>query len=156
MMFPGTEEIRIKRLHDQAVLPRYMSGLAAGMDLHACLEAPVELAPGERHLIPTGIALAIPPGFEGQVRPRSGLALRHGLGMVNAPGTIDADYRGEIGVILVNHGQTTFVVQHGDRIAQLVIAPIVRAVLIEAEDLDATDRGAGGFGHTGMPEGTGP
>jgi len=146
-------EIRVKRLHERALLPCYMSEQAAGMDLHACLDASVELAPGERQLIPTGLAMAIPPGFEGQVRPRSGLALRHGLGMVNAPGTIDADYRGEIGVILVNHGQHPFVVQHGDRIAQLVIAPVVRAGLIEAADLDGAVRGSGGFGHTGMPGG---
>jgi len=145
--------IRFKRLHEQARVPCYMTALAAGMDLHACLDAQLVLAPGERRLVPTGLAMAIPAGFEGQVRPRSGLALRHGIGMVNAPGTIDADYRGEIGVILINHGQAPFVIEHGDRIAQLVIASVVRAELEETAELDETLRGNGGFGHTGMPGG---
>jgi len=127
-----------------------MSELAAGMDLHAALEEPVTLAPGERRLIPTGIALAIPPGYEGQVRPRSGLALRQGLGMVNAPGTIDADYRGEVGVILVNHGQEPVTIAPATRIAQLIIAPIVRGQLQAVAELPATARGEGGFGHTGL------
>jgi len=139
-----------KLVRPSAVAPRYMSELAAGMDLHAALEEPVTLAPGERQLVPTGIALAIPSGYEGQVRPRSGLALRQGLGMINAPGTIDADYRGEIGVILVNHGQEPVTIAPASRIAQLVIAPIARGNLQLVEDLPATTRGEGGFGHTGL------
>jgi dUTP pyrophosphatase len=141
--------LRIRRLRANAVLPRYMSALAAGMDLHAAIDEPLSLAPGQRALLPTGLAMAIPPGFEGQVRPRSGLALRHGVSMVNAPGTIDADYRGEVGVILINHGTEPFAVAPGDRIAQLVIAPVQRAELIEVEELEATVRNNGGFGHTG-------
>jgi dUTP pyrophosphatase len=141
--------LRIRRLRDNAILPRYMSALAAGMDLHAALDAPLEIAPGQRCLIPTGLAMAIPPGYEGQIRPRSGLALRHGISMVNTPGTIDADYRGEVGVILINHGDAVLSIAHGDRIAQLVIAPVQRAELVEVEELDATVRNAGGFGHTG-------
>jgi dUTP pyrophosphatase len=120
------------------------------MDLHAAVDRPVTLKPGEIRLIPTGIALEIPRGFEGQVRPRSGLALKAGISIVNAPGTIDADYRGEVGVILINLGKRTFIIEPGDRIAQLVIAPVVRAVLIEASLLEKTKRGTGGFGHTGM------
>lgn len=142
-------DLRIKRLRDQAVLPRYMTTGAAGMDLCAALNAPLRLAPGERSLVPTGLAMAIPPGYEGQVRPRSGLALRQGIGMVNAPGTIDADYRGEIGVILINHGAETVTVEPGDRIAQLVIAPVQQVRLLAVDDLDDSDRGEGGFGHTG-------
>ena len=143
-------EISVQRLRENARIPRYMTLHAAGMDLYAALESPVELDPGERMLIPTGIALAIPDGFEGQVRPRSGLALRQGIGMVNAPGTIDADYRGEVGVLLINHGLEKVVLSDGDRIAQLVIAPVVRAVLTETDQLPQTERGAGGFGHTGI------
>ncbi len=128
-------------------LPRHQTAGAAGMDLRA--DEPVELAPGERALVPTGIAVAIPPGYEGQVRPRSGLALRHGLGMVNAPGTIDSDYRGEVGVILVNWGRETVRLARGERIAQLVVAPVTRAALFEVTELPGTDRGGGGFGSTG-------
>ena len=128
-------------------LPAYQTEGAAGLDLRA--DEACTLLPGERRLVPTGIAVEIPPGHEGQVRPRSGLALRHGVGMVNAPGTIDADYRGEVGVILVNHGQQPFVVARGDRIAQLVIAPVVRVEMREVEALGDSDRGAGGFGSTG-------
>mgnify|MGYP006314427987 FL=1 len=130
-------------------LPQYRTPDSAGLDLMAALASSVVLAPGERRLIPTGLALAIPPGFEGQVRPRSGLALRHGVGMVNAPGTIDADYRGEVGVILVNHGAEPFTVEPLARIAQLVIAPVARATVEWAEGLDLTARGSGGFGSTG-------
>jgi len=119
------------------------------MDLFAALEEEVTLAPCERKLIPTGIALAIPTGYEGQVRPRSGLALRNGITLVNTPGTIDADYRGEVGVLLINLGQQPFQVKPGDRIAQLVIAPVCRASLEWAEELDQTTRNGGGFGHTG-------
>jgi len=129
--------------------PRYMTEHSSGMDLYAALEEEVTLAPGERKLIPTGIAIAIPSGYEGQVRPRSGLALKNGVTLVNTPGTIDADYRGEIGVLLINLGQQPFKVKPGDRIAQLVIAPVCRAVLEWAEELDDTTRSGGGFGHTG-------
>jgi dUTP pyrophosphatase len=130
-------------------LPSYQTDGSAGMDLAAALEAPVTLAPGDRRLIPTGLALEIPPGYEGQVRPRSGLALKHGIGMVNAPGTIDSDYRGPVGVLLVNHGQEPFVVEPLARIGQLVIARVERAELEVVESLDGTARGAGGFGSTG-------
>jgi dUTP pyrophosphatase len=126
-----------------------MTSHAAGMDLYADLERDILLLPGERCLIPTGIAIALPEGYEAQVRPRSGLALRHGITMLNTPGTIDADYRGEIGVIVVNHGSEQFLVRNGERIAQLVVAPVVRAVLEEVPELDDTSRGTGGFGHTG-------
>jgi dUTP pyrophosphatase len=141
--------LRIRRLRENAIIPRYMSALAAGMDLHAALEEPLLLAPGQRCLVPTGLAMAIPPGFEGQIRPRSGLALRHGVSMVNTPGTIDADYRGEVAVLLINHGDAALSIAPGDRIAQLVIAPVQRAELIEVQELDATERNTGGFGHTG-------
>ena len=142
-------QIEIQRLRPDAVLPRYMTEFSAGMDLHAALAEPLLLAPGARALVPTGLALAIPPGFEGQVRPRSGLALRHGVTLVNAPGTIDADYRGELAVIVINHGQDAFAIAPGERIAQLVVAPVRRAELQLVEGLAATQRGAGGFGHTG-------
>jgi dUTP pyrophosphatase len=128
-------------------LPSYQSDGAAGLDLRAdeaCL-----LAPGERRLVPTGLAVELPAGHEGQVRPRSGLALRHGIGMVNAPGTVDQDYRGEVGVLLVNLGQASFEVKRGDRIAQLVVAPVARVEVRLAEELNGTSRGGGGFGSTG-------
>ena len=128
-------------------LPRYQTAGAAAMDLRA--DVPVDLAPGERRLVPTGIAVAIPPGFEGQVRPRSGLALKLGIGLVNAPGTIDSDYRGEVGVILVNWGQERVQLARGERIAQLVVAPVTRASLVLVADLPDTGRGGGGFGSTG-------
>ncbi len=128
-------------------LPHYATELSAGMDLRADVET--TLAPGERALVPTGIALAIPAGFEGQVRPRSGLALRDGITCLNSPGTIDADFRGEVGVILVNHGPRPVVLKRGDRIAQLVIARVERAELMESVSLPPTGRGEGGFGHTG-------
>ncbi len=137
-------------MRETAVVPRYMTEGAAGMDLHAALEIPLRLLPGERALVPTGIAMAIPAGYEGQVRPRSGLALRKGVSMVNTPGTIDADYRGEIGVILINLGTEEVVVESGDRIAQLIIAPVQRAALSLVESLDETQRNDGGFGHTGL------
>ncbi len=134
-------------------LPQFATSGSCGADLCAGVEKDVVIAPGERELIPTGFALAIPPGCEGQVRPRSGLALRHGITLPNAPGTIDADYRGEIQVILHNTGETPFVVRRGERIAQLVISPVLRPVFEEVDDVDAlgrTSRGAGGFGHTGV------
>ena len=126
-----------------------MTEQAAGVDLHACLDAPFTLQPGERALVPTGIALEIPPGYEAQVRPRSGLALRHGIALVNSPGTIDADYRGEIGVILINLGSEPFTVANGERIAQMVFARFERARFVEVEELGDSTRGSGGFGHTG-------
>lgn len=132
---------------DPLPLPRPMTERAAGLDLVA--DEDVTLAPGERRLVPTGLALAIPDGYEGQVRPRSGLALRHGVTLLNAPGTIDADYRGEVGVILVNLGAEPFVAKRGERIAQLVIAPVTRARLDLALALEPTGRGSGGFGSTG-------
>lgn len=141
--------IQIKKLHPDARVPRYMTELAAGMDIHALPEKPVELQPGERCLVPTGIAMAIPPGFEVQVRPRSGLAIKHGVTLVNTPGTIDADYRGEIRVIMINHGQDVFKISSGDRIAQLIVAPVCQAVFEEVVELSETERGSGGFGHTG-------
>jgi len=126
-----------------------MSDGAAGMDLAASLDADVTIAPGKRALVGTGLAIALPRGFEAQVRPRSGLAAKHGVTVLNAPGTIDEDYRGEIKVILINHGDEAFVVKSGERIAQLVIARVERVVLDEQSSLDASARGAGGFGHTG-------
>jgi dUTP pyrophosphatase len=142
--------LRIKRLRPDAQVLRYMTEGAAGMDLAAALDAPLTLEPGARALVPTGLALAIPPGFEGQVRPRSGLAIKHGITCLNSPGTIDADYRGEVRVILHNAGREPFVIAHGERIAQLVICPVARATVEEVvTDLDDTARGAGGFGSTG-------
>jgi len=145
-------DVQVKIVRNGAQLPRYMSASAAGLDLCAALDKPIVLQPGERALLPTGLALAIPVGFEGQVRPRSGLALRQGISMVNTPGTIDADYRGEIGIILINHGQDPVTIVTGDRIAQLVIAPVVQADLLLVDSLDDTERGSGGFGHTGMAD----
>jgi dUTP pyrophosphatase len=130
-------------------LPDYASAGAAGMDLLAAVAAPVVLAPGARALIPTGLRIAIPAGHELQVRPRSGLALKHGITLPNAPGTIDEDYRGELGVILLNNGDAPFVVERGMRIAQAVLAPVVRATWTEVAELPATERGEGGFGSTG-------
>ena len=132
-------------------LPAYQTTGAAGMDLIAAVgeTEDVALLPGERAAIPTGIVLALPQGFEAQVRPRSGLARKYGISLVNAPGTIDSDYRGEIQVLLINLGQQPFVVRRGERIAQLVVAPVVRVAWEETGDLDATERGDGGFGHTG-------
>jgi dUTP pyrophosphatase len=131
-------------------LPAYESTAAAGMDLRAAVAADLTLIPGARALIPTGIAIALPPGYEGQVRPRSGLAMRHGITGLNSPGTIDSDYRGEIQVLLVNHGSAPFTVSRGMRIAQLVIAPVTRAQWAEVAELPASARGAGGFGSTGF------
>ena len=130
-------------------LPRYQSEHAAGMDLLAALEAELTLAPGERALVSTGIALAIPPGYEGQVRPRSGLAIRDGVTMLNAPGTIDADYRGTVRLVVVNHGAAPVTIRRGERLAQLVVARVERAELELVDELPATGRGAGGFGSTG-------
>ena len=131
------------------LLPGYATDHSAGMDLRANLDSPIILAPGERALIPTGLYLELPEGTEAQVRPRSGLAFKHGVTVLNSPGTIDADYRGEVGVLLINHGQEAFTVNDGERVAQLVVATYVRVSFAESADLRATERGAGGFGHTG-------
>ena len=130
-------------------LPAYQSDGAAGLDLLAAVEAPLTLPPLGRALVPTGLALALPQGYEAQVRPRSGLAAKHGVTVLNSPGTVDADYRGEISVILINHGAAPFTIRRGERIAQMVIAPVVQAQLVAVTDLSATDRGSGGFGSTG-------
>jgi dUTP pyrophosphatase len=144
--------VRVRRLPDarDLPLPAAASAGSSGCDLRAALAGEVVLRPGERLLVPTGLALEIPPGWEGQVRPRSGLALRHGIGMVNAPGTIDSDYRGEVGVLLINLGAEPFTLRRGDRIAQLVIARVESVEWEEAEALDGSDRGEGGFGSTGV------
>lgn len=131
-------------------LPDYATPGSAGIDLMAAIDSNTVLNPGERQLIPTGIRIAIPDGYEGQIRPRSGLALRYGISMVNSPGTIDSDYRGEIGVILINLGKEPFVINRGDRIAQMVVVPIIRAILVESDNLPDTTRDNGGFGHTGV------
>jgi dUTP pyrophosphatase len=148
-----TVEVQILRLPHAAdlPLPEYQSALAAGLDLLAAVpaDAPVTIPPGKWQAIPTGLSIALPPETEGQVRPRSGLAARNGITVLNAPGTVDADYRGEIQVILINLGPEPFVVQRGMRIAQLVIAPILRAKICESRQLDSTSRGSGGFGSTG-------
>lgn len=132
-------------------LPAYQTAEAAGLDLMAAVPdgEPMTLAPGHYALVPTGLAIALPPGHEAQVRPRSGLAAKHGVTVLNSPGTIDADYRGEIKVILINHGAAPFVIKRGERVAQMVIAPVVQAALVPVATLSATDRGAGGFGSTG-------
>ena len=137
----------INRSHH--ALPQYATELSAGVDLRANIEAPIELRPMERRLVPTGLFMALPPGFEAQVRPRSGLALKKGITVLNSPGTIDADYRGEICVILINLSQEDFVINDGERIAQMIIARHEQAEVIQVEELTDTERGAGGFGHTG-------
>ena len=144
-------EVPLQRLPHGAglPLPSYATVDAAGLDLLAAVAEPIELAPGARRLVPTGISIALPPGYEAQLRPRSGLALKHGVTLLNSPGTIDADYRGEVGVILINLGEAPFRLQRGDRIAQLVIAPVARLAWRESETLPESTRGAGGFGSTG-------
>lgn len=150
-MTPEPIPIKVSRAPEarDIPLPAYQSEHASGMDLRAAVVEPVTLAPGAVALIPTGLHLAVPPGFEAQVRPRSGLALKHGIFVVNTPGTIDADYRGEVGVIVGNIGPAPFRIERGDRIAQLVVAPVARAAWCECDQLDETERGHGGFGHTG-------
>jgi len=143
-------EIKVKRLRGNNLLPNYQSPGASGLDLRACLDSMMVINPKEFALVPTGIAISLPPGYEAQIRPRSGLALKHGIGLLNSPGTIDADYRGEIGVILMNFGKKPFLIKDGDRIAQLVISKVWRAKILEVDELDPTERGEGGFGHTGM------
>ncbi len=141
--------VQFRRLRPDAIVPRYMSAGAAGMDLAAAIDTPVSLAAGATAAVGTGLAMAIPAGFEGQVRPRSGLARKYGITILNAPGTIDSDYTGEIAVLLVNLGREPFTIATGERIAQLVIAPVAQAELVEVESLGDTERGAGGFGSTG-------
>lgn len=152
-MKKGDHAIQLKWLHPEQDkdlgAPAYHSDLASGMDICAAVAGPITLAPGEIKLIPSGFAVAIPPGYELQVRPRSGLAIKRGITIVNAPGTIDADYRGEVMVGLVNLGKQAFSINRGDRIAQLVLAPVCRAVFLEVEELPETSRQEGGFGHTG-------
>ena len=131
-------------------LPAYATPQSAGMDLRANIEDPITLRPLERRIVPTGLYIALPEGYEAQVRPRSGLALKHGITVLNSPGTIDSDYRGEIGVLLINLSDTPFVINAGERIAQMVVARHKQAELIEVEELDDTERGAGGYGHTGV------
>ncbi len=147
-------QVRVKPLPHYAGLdlPRYETAGSAGMDLRAALpeDAPVTLQPGEWRLIPTGLSIALPEGFEAQIRPRSGLAAKHAISCVNTPGTVDSDYRGELRVNLINHGREPFTVQRGERIAQMVIAPVIQAVWDEVDTLDETERGTGGFGSTGV------
>jgi len=149
----GVVKVEIRQLpHGEGLaLPAYQSADAAGLDLLAAVpqDAPLMLAPGKDALVPTGLAIALPAGFEAQVRPRSGLAAKHGVTVLNSPGTIDADYRGEISVILINHGEAAFTIRRGERIAQMVIAPVVQAQLVPVTVLTSTDRGSGGFGSTG-------
>jgi dUTP pyrophosphatase len=143
--------VQIQKLpHGEGIdLPFYASTHAAGADIRAAIDSDIVIQPGDTTLIKTGFAMALPDGFEAQIRPRSGLALKHGITVLNSPGTIDADYRGEVGVILINHGKEPFTVQRGDRIAQMIIAPFVQAGFVETDTLDDTERGAGGFGSSG-------
>jgi dUTP pyrophosphatase len=144
--------IKIKRLrgNEDGPLPTYMTEHAAGLDIYAFLDEEVLIAPGQRRLIPTGLAVAIPEGFEVQVRPRSGLAVRDGVTLVNTPGTIDADYRGEIGILMINHGEKPISIKNGQRIAQLIVSRVYKATLEEVDELPASSRQGGGFGHTGL------
>ncbi|MFA5927709.1 MAG: dUTP diphosphatase [Candidatus Margulisiibacteriota bacterium] len=143
-------KVKIKRLFSEVPLPTYMTEHAAGMDIYAAPEKEIVIAPGARILVSTGLFLEIPEGYEAQIRPRSGLALKQGISLVNSPGTIDADYRGEVGIIVINHGQEPFVVKRGDRIAQMVVAPVTRIEWVEsAGELKESKRHTGGFGHTG-------
>ena len=147
-----TIPVKVRRLEDgnNMPLPVYESQGSSGMDIRAAVKERISLKPGEIKLIPTGLAVSVPPGYEAQIRPRSGLALHHGIGMVNSPGTIDSDYRGEIGIIMINWGTEPLEIKSGDRIAQMVFSRVYRADLVEVNDLDATSRGHGGFGHTGL------
>lgn len=142
-------QIRREAGAEDLPLPSYATAHAAGMDVHANVPEPITLQPGQREMLPTGLSIALPPGYEAQIRPRSGLAARHGISMVNTPGTIDADYRGEIRIILINHGQEPFVISRGDRIAQMIVAPVTRVEWEPVDSLGETARGAGGFGSTG-------
>jgi dUTP pyrophosphatase len=144
--------LKVKRLDNNPdlPLPSYQSDGSSGLDLRAAVDKELTLQPGDIRLIPTGLSISLPNGYEAQIRPRSGLALRYGLGFVNAPGTIDADYRGEIGVIAINWGRESLTIRRGDRIAQIVISKVFRATVEEADELDPTKRGEGGFGHSGI------
>jgi len=146
-------EIKVKVLKDKNFsdmkLPEYQTSYSSGIDLYAAVESPIVLKPNEVKLIPTGIRLSIPEGYEGQIRPRSGLALKHSIGILNSPGTIDADYRGEVGIILFNFGKDNFVISRGDRIAQIIFCKVEKVQLVEVDELDSTKRDEGGFGHTG-------
>ncbi len=142
--------VEVKRLHNEELpLPAYMTDGAAGMDVYAAIGKDLVISPGARELVPTGLAIALPVGYEAQIRPRSGLAIKHGITMLNSPGTIDCDYRGEIKVIVINLGDKDYILKRGERIAQMVFAPVSRAHLIEVDRLGDTLRGSGGFGHTG-------
>ena len=140
----------ICKAEDKEFLPVYSSAEAAGADLRACIQEDIVIKPGQRYLVPTGLSIQLPVGYEAQIRPRSGLAIKHGISLVNTPGTIDSDYRGEVKIIMINHGSEDFVIHRGDRIAQMVIAPVTHGMFAMSDSLDATDRGAGGFGSTGV------
>lgn len=147
-----TIPVKIRRLHNNKdlPLPAYESEGSSGMDIRACVDDPVLLKPGEIRLIPTGLAVSVPKGYEAQLRPRSGLALHNGIGLINSPGTIDSDYRGEVGIALINWGPEAFTIRRGDRVAQMVISRVYGADFVEVDDLDPTSRGQGGLGHTGI------
>ena len=149
---PDHVTIRVKRLdgNRDIALPSYETTGASGLDLRAAVEGELTLHPGDITLVPTGLAISLPLGYEAQVRPRSGLALKHGVGMVNSPGTVDSDYRGEIGLVLINWGRAPFVIKRGDRIAQMVVTRVSRAEVLEVDRLETTARGEGGFGHSGV------
>jgi dUTP pyrophosphatase len=149
---PDHVTLRVKRLDgsQDVALPSYETEGASGLDLRAAVDRELTLHPGEIRLVPTGVAISLPKGYEAQIRPRSGLALKHGVGMVNSPGTIDSDYRGEIGVVLINWGKAPFVIRRGDRIAQMVVARVSRAEVLEVDRLETSARGEGGFGHSGV------
>jgi dUTP pyrophosphatase len=149
---PDHVTIRMKRLdgNQDIALPSYETDGASGLDLRAAVDGELTLHPGEIRLVPTGLAISLPVGYEAQIRPRSGLALKHGVGMVNSPGTIDSDYRGEIGLVLTNWGNAPFVIKRGDRIAQMIVARVSRAEVLEVDRLEPTSRGKGGFGHSGV------
>ena len=140
----------ICKAEDKEFLPVYSSAEAAGADLKACIQDDIVLTPGQRYLVPTGLSIQLPEGYEAQIRPRSGLAIKYGISLVNAPGTIDSDYRGEVKIIMINLGSEDFVIHRGDRIAQMVIAPVIHGMFALSNSLDSTDRGAGGFGSTGV------
>jgi dUTP pyrophosphatase len=149
---PDRVTLRVMRLegNQDMALPSYVTEGASGLDLRAAVRGELTLPPGEIRLVPTGLAVSLPVGYEGQIRPRSGLALKHGVGMVNSPGTVDSDYRGEIGLVLINWGSAPFVIKRGDRIAQMIVTRVARAEVLEVGRLEPTARGTGGFGHSGV------
>ena len=149
---PDHVTVRVKRLdgNQDIALPSYETEGASGLDLRAAVNGELTLHPGEIKLVPTGLAISLPRGYEAQIRPRSGLALKHGVGMVNSPGTIDSDYRGEIGLVLINWGSASFVIKRGDRIAQMIVTRVSQAEVLEVDRLEPTTRGKGGFGHSGL------